>query len=130
MNPLANHLRHAFRSLAFIGVLALAASRLPGSPSAAPDALNQRTVRSHSLFAGHPLSVRATAIAWNILILHALGDVPSPTMMGAVADYRSLQAAFILPVIAMAISSAILFYGMRFAPVQASEPEPSGVHAG
>jgi hypothetical protein len=33
-----------------------------------------------------------------------------------VADKRSLQAAFILPVIAMGISSAILFYGMRFAP--------------
>jgi len=27
-----------------------------------------------------------------------------------------LQAAFILPVIAMVISSTILFYGMRFAP--------------
>jgi hypothetical protein len=42
--------------------------------------------------------------------------VPSPTMMGYVADKRSLQAAFILPVIAMIVSSAILFYGMRFAP--------------
>jgi hypothetical protein len=36
--------------------------------------------------------------------------------MGYVADHHSLQAAFILPVIAMGISSAILFYGMRFAP--------------
>ncbi len=60
--------------------------------------------------------VRATAIAVNIFIIHILGDVPSPTMMGWVADRRSLQAAFILPVIAMGISSAILFYGMRFAP--------------
>jgi multidrug resistance protein len=60
--------------------------------------------------------IRATAIAWNILFFHALGDVPSPTLMGYVADHHSLQAAFILPVIAMAISSAILFYGMRFAP--------------
>ena len=60
--------------------------------------------------------IRATAIAVNIFIFHLLGDVPSPTMMGYVADRRSLQAAFILPVIAMAISSAILFYGMRFAP--------------
>jgi hypothetical protein len=33
-----------------------------------------------------------------------------------VADKRSLQDAFILPVIAMVASSAILFYGMRFAP--------------
>jgi len=60
--------------------------------------------------------IRATAIAVNIFIIHILGDVPSPTMMGWVADKRSLQAAFTLPVIAMVVSSAILFYGMKFAP--------------
>lgn len=60
--------------------------------------------------------IRVTALAVNIFIIHLLGDVPSPTMMGWVADHRSLQAAFVLPVIAMGISSAILFYGMRFAP--------------
>jgi len=61
--------------------------------------------------------IRATALAVNIFIIHILGDVPSPTLMGYVADKRSLQAAFVLPVIAMVVSSAILFYGMRFAPV-------------
>lgn len=65
--------------------------------------------------------IRATALAVNIFIIHLLGDVPSPTMMGWVADKRSLQAAFILPVIAMGISSAILFYGMRFAPAVATD---------
>ena len=60
--------------------------------------------------------IRATALAVNIFIIHILGDVPSPTMMGWIADRRSLQAAFVLPVIAMGISSAILFYGMKFAP--------------
>ena len=60
--------------------------------------------------------IRATAIAVNIFMFHLLGDVPSPTLMGYVADRRSLQEAFILPVIAMAISSAVLLYGMRFAP--------------
>jgi multidrug resistance protein len=75
--------------------------------------------------------IRATAIAANIFILHLLGDVPSPPAMGLVADQLSLQAAFILPVIAMAISSAILFYGMRFAPpVQAAQFQPSGTHVG
>lgn len=64
--------------------------------------------------------IRATALAVNIFIIHILGDVPSPTMMGWVADKRSLQAAFILPIIAMGISSAILFYGMKFAPPIAS----------
>lgn len=69
--------------------------------------------------------IRATALAVNIFIIHILGDVPSPTMMGWVADKRSLQTAFILPVIAMGISSAILFYGMRFAPAVAVDGQKS-----
>jgi MFS transporter, Spinster family, sphingosine-1-phosphate transporter len=76
--------------------------------------------------------IRATAIAVNIFIFHLLGDVPSPTLMGYVADRRSLEAAFVLPVIAMAISSAILFYGMRFAPPVelGREPQAHRIPAG
>jgi MFS transporter, Spinster family, sphingosine-1-phosphate transporter len=76
--------------------------------------------------------IRATAIASNIFIIHILGDVPSPYMMGKVADRHSLQTAFILPVVAMAISSAILFYGMRFAPAIAVERKsrPPQAHEG
>ena len=44
-------------------------------------------------------------------------------MMGWVADRRSLQAAFVLPVIAMGVSAAILFYGMKFAPAVAVDGE-------
>jgi MFS transporter, Spinster family, sphingosine-1-phosphate transporter len=69
--------------------------------------------------------IRATAIALNIFFFHLLGDVPSPTLMGYVADHHSLQAAFILPVIAMAVSSAILFYGMRFARPLGIAAEPA-----
>ncbi len=65
--------------------------------------------------------IRVTALAVNIFIIHLLGDMPSPTMMGWVADKRSLQTAFILPIIAMGISSAILFYGMKFAPQVATD---------
>ncbi len=74
--------------------------------------------------------IRATAIAVNIFIIHTLGDVPSPPMMGWVADHRSLQTAFVLPVIAMIVSAAILFYGMRFAPAVAVEGKPAQAHAG
>jgi MFS transporter, Spinster family, sphingosine-1-phosphate transporter len=74
--------------------------------------------------------IRATAIAVNIFIIHLLGDVPSPTMMGWVADKHSLQSAFILPVIAMVISAAFLFYGMRFAPAVAIDRQPAQAHAG
>jgi multidrug resistance protein len=68
--------------------------------------------------------IRATAISLNIFMIHILGDVPSPTLMGYVADRKTLEAAFVLPVIAMVVSSVTLFYGMRFAPearVRASE---------
>jgi len=73
--------------------------------------------------------IRATAIAANIFIFHLLGDVPSPTLMGYVADKRSLQAAFILPIVAMAISAAILFYGMKFAQAVQIQHSPAGVEA-
>jgi len=74
--------------------------------------------------------IRATAIAANIFIFHLLGDVPSPTMMGWVADRRSIEVAFTLPIIAMVASSAILFFGMRFAPAVQfrGKPLPMGAH--
>jgi MFS transporter, Spinster family, sphingosine-1-phosphate transporter len=74
--------------------------------------------------------IRSTALAVNIFVIHILGDVFSPTLMGWVADRHSLQTSFILPVIAMVLSSLILFFGMRFAPpVQVSEkPVAMGVH--
>lgn len=73
--------------------------------------------------------IRTTALAVNIFVIHALGDVPSPPMMGYVADRSSLQTSFILPVIAMVLSSAILFYGTRFAPQQKRNPQGAGVPA-
>src|SRR5205823_2105052 len=39
--------------------------------------------------------IRATAIAVNIFIFHLLGDVPSPSLLGYIADRHSLQTAFI-----------------------------------
>ena len=76
--------------------------------------------------------IRATALAVNIFIIHILGDVPSPTLMGYIADRRSLQLAFVCPVIAMVASSAILFYGMRFAPgIRGnSDAKPAGAATG
>ena len=74
--------------------------------------------------------IRATAIAANIFIIHILGDVPSPTMMGWVADHRSLQIAFVLPVVAMVVSSAILFAGMKYAPIVRVDSTPTGSSSG
>jgi hypothetical protein len=56
------------------------------------------------------------ALAVNIFIFHLFGDVPSASLIGWVSDHYSLQLAFLAPVVATALSSAILFYGMKFAP--------------
>ena len=60
--------------------------------------------------------VRAMALAVNIFIFHLLGDVPSAYLIGWMSDHYSLRLAFVAPVIAICLSSVILFYGMRFAP--------------
>jgi MFS transporter, Spinster family, sphingosine-1-phosphate transporter len=69
--------------------------------------------------------IRAMALAANIFIFHLLGDVPSSWLIGFMSDKYSLQLAFLGPVVAIALSSAILFYGMRFAPAVAVDgPKP------
>lgn len=60
--------------------------------------------------------IRATAIAVNLFVIHFLGDALSPWVIGKISDRSSLQSGFISAVVAIALSSAILFYGMRFAP--------------
>lgn len=68
--------------------------------------------------------VRASALAANIFLFHLLGDVPSAYLIGYMSDKYSLQLAFMGPVITVALSSAILFYGMKFAPeVQVVVPD-------
>ena len=66
--------------------------------------------------------IRATAIAVNLFVIHFLGDAFSPWLIGRVSDRSSLETGFVSTVVATALSSAILFYGMRFAPpIAASE---------
>jgi MFS transporter, Spinster family, sphingosine-1-phosphate transporter len=73
--------------------------------------------------------IRAMALAVNIFIFHLLGDVPSAFLIGFMSDRYSLRTAFIGPVIAIALSSSILFYGMRFAPpVSHATASGAGVH--
>ena len=75
--------------------------------------------------------VRAMALAVNIFIFHLFGDIPSAWLIGYVSDRYSLRLAFLGPVVAIALSSAILFYGMRFAPpVYFDQPEPAGLPQG
>jgi MFS family permease len=56
---------------------------------------------------------RATAVALSILAIHLLGDVPSPPLIGAISDATSLQAAFAVVPIAIAIGGCIWLAAAR-----------------
>jgi sugar phosphate permease len=60
--------------------------------------------------------LRATAVAANIVIIHILGDAPSPYLIGAVSDLSSLQGGILLAVVAMLISGVLLLWGSRWLP--------------
>jgi len=55
--------------------------------------------------------IRATAFAVNILVIHALGDVISPPLIGLIADNASLQLAFLLLAIPMALGALVWLGG-------------------
>jgi predicted MFS family arabinose efflux permease len=63
-----------------------------------------------------PAPIRATALAINIFIIHFLGDVPAPEIMGRIADKTNLPTAFAAAIGACALSSIILYAGKRYAP--------------
>jgi MFS family permease len=60
--------------------------------------------------------IRASAIAVNLFMIHALGDAPSPTIIGHVSDAHGLRLALGLTLITMLLSAVLLFTGARFAP--------------
>lgn len=61
-------------------------------------------------------SIRSTAIAINLFMIHLLGDALSPTVIGKISDETNLQTGFMAAVVAVVIAAIILFYGMKFAP--------------
>jgi MFS transporter, Spinster family, sphingosine-1-phosphate transporter len=52
-------------------------------------------------------SERATAVAFSILAIHVLGDVPSPPLIGAISDRLSLDRALLLVPVAITVSGLI-----------------------
>jgi len=60
--------------------------------------------------------IRATALAVNIFTIHLLGDAFSPTLIGYISDRSNLEMGLTAMIVAVAVSAAVLFYGMRFAP--------------
>ena len=50
-------------------------------------------------------SERATAIGLSVFFMHFFGDIPSPPLVGALSDASSLQQAFLIVPIAIAVAA-------------------------
>lgn len=53
---------------------------------------------------------RATAVGLSVLVMHVVGDIPSPPLIGLVSDHTSLEKAFMLVPLAIVISGCIWMY--------------------
>ena len=61
----------------------------------------------------HP-AMRATGYALNILIIHALGDVLSPFVIGLITDRYNMDVAFRVVAVMFLCSSLVWFLGARY----------------
>jgi MFS transporter, Spinster family, sphingosine-1-phosphate transporter len=59
-------------------------------------------------------SIRATAFAFNILIIHALGDAISPPVIGAIADHWSLRLGFAGVSLMMVVGGLFWLWGAKY----------------
>ena len=70
----------------------------------------------------HP-SVRATAFALNILIIHALGDATAPPLIGAVADRTNMNVAFLVVSAMMLVAGVLWLWAAKFLPADTATIE-------
>ena len=59
---------------------------------------------------------RAQAVALNIVIIHLIGDVPSPYLIGWLSDATSLKWGVCLTLVALAGGAAAIFSAMPYLP--------------
>ena len=72
--------------------------------------------------------IRATAFAINILIIHMLGDVISPPIIGGIADVASLQMGLLITSIMIPVGGILWVVGSRFLDedtTRAESPQPA-----
>jgi MFS transporter, Spinster family, sphingosine-1-phosphate transporter len=70
-------------------------------------------------------SVRATAFALNIFIVHLLGDMISPPLIGAIRDRWSMNAGFLTVSVMMLVAGVLWFWGAKFLPDDTAAVEAS-----
>ncbi len=66
--------------------------------------------------------VRATAIGLNLFIIHCFGDTFSPQIIGAISDRSNLRIGLGATLIALVVSSCILWAGAKVAPMLEESP--------
>jgi sugar phosphate permease len=75
----------------------------------------------------HP-SVRSTAFALNILIIHALGDATAPPLIGSIADHTNMDVAFLAVTAMMLVAGVLWLVGMKYLPTDTAAIETAGNH--
>ena len=53
---------------------------------------------------------RATAVGLSVLVMHVLGDIPSPSLIGAISDHSSLERAVLMVPVMILVSGLIWSY--------------------
>ncbi len=69
--------------------------------------------------------VRATALAGQLFLIHLLGDVPSPRIIGFVSDRSNLSWGLGVTVLALVLSSLFQVIGSRYAPQDSRVDAPA-----
>ncbi|WP_419806546.1 spinster family MFS transporter [Terriglobus sp.] len=64
--------------------------------------------------------VRATALAGQLFLIHLLGDVPSPRVIGFISDRSNLRWGLGVTVAALVLSAVAQVIGSRYAPRETS----------
>jgi len=77
-----------------------------------------------------PPAVRATAFAVNILVIHALGDAISPTIIGWVSDHYDMRKGFLFVGFMLLVGGVIWLCGARYLQRDTARAEGEAAAAG
>lgn len=70
-------------------------------------------------------TIRATAIAMELFLIHALGDAPSPRLIGFVSDHSTLGTGLGITLVTMVVAAGLLFVGARTVPLGEGVGDPT-----
>ena len=71
-------------------------------------------------------SVRATAFALNIFVIHLLGDAAAPPLIGAIAGHYNMKIAFMFVSAVMLVAAAAWLAGIKYLAADTAAVEAAG----